>query len=181
MAIVGDFVYLPYSFITMNPYVPFSTREGLFFKKGDPLLPKEHLTIENIVKICDFRPQAMMGGEITSYQKEEIPKFVKHLSEFFPNLYAELVTQIPRMGNISLTNIGRKAYLFSLIPNVGEFVDCHKSHWCWDGEYLMSGDSKASFMLVDKFTEIKIKPTEDAVVTITDEKQVGCATKFYKS
>jgi len=180
MSLVGEYVYLPYSFITMNESVPFTQREN-FFSKGNRFLPVAHFTIENIEYICNFHPMAMMGGEITSYQKEEVPKFVKHLSEQFPELYAELCKKLPRVNEISLTNVGREAYLRTLNTNVGEFIDCHKSHWVWDGEYLISKDSKASFMLVDKFAEIRIKPNGDPTVKITDDKQVNGKTEYFKS
>jgi hypothetical protein len=34
MAIVGDFVYLPYSFITMNPYVRRQNKNGIYRETG---------------------------------------------------------------------------------------------------------------------------------------------------
>lgn len=180
IAIIGDFIYLPYAHMTMNENIPFKSKTGLF-NKGDCLLPLKEFTLENVSKICEFHPQAIFGGEIKSYQGEEIPKFIKHLSEKFPNLYKQLCDKLKRIKEISLTNIGRKAYLKTLNPFISEFVDCHKSTWKWDGEYLISTNSKASFMLIQKFSEIKIKPEENAVVTITDDNQINKDTIFFKS
>lgn len=170
LAIVGDFIYIPYAHMTANETVP------------SRLLPKEHFTLETIISICNFRPRAIWTGqEITSYQKEEIPKFVKHLSEMFPKLYNQLCEALPRIKELSLSNVGRQAYLLTLSPNVGKFIDCHKAEWVWDGSYLTSKNSRASFMLVNKFSELRIKPEGNPTVTITDEKQVNDKTKFYQS
>lgn len=180
MAIVGDFIYLPYAHMTMNENIPFQEKSG-FFLKGDCLLPRADFTIKNITSMCLFRPQAIFGGEITSYQIEQVPKFIKHLSEIMPEMYKELCEALPELKKVSLSNVGRKAYLFTLSPNAGKFVDCHGGEWLWDGTYLTSNNSKASFMLVGKFTELRIKPDDNPVVTITDENQVNDKTEFYRS
>jgi len=180
MAIIGDFIYLPYSFMTMNDDIPFKEKGG-FFAKGCCFLNKEFFNIDTVVKICTFRPQAMMGGEIKSYQKEEVPKFVKHLSEQFPDLYKELCNRLENISNISLTNVGREAYLNTLKFDVGEFKDIHGATWQWDGKYLISNNSHASFMLISKFDELRLIPREDVTVKITDDNQVSDKTIFYKS
>jgi hypothetical protein len=78
----------------------------------------------------------------------------------------------------SFTNVGRKAILDTLTPNIGKFVDTHGDGWTWDGEWLASTNSHSPFMLVKKFSEIKIKPDKGQVVKITDEKQVNSETRF---
>ena len=172
IATVGDLIYIPYSHVSMNDNVPLI--KGCFLRKED-------FTLENIVKICIFKPQAMFGGEIKSYQNKQVPKFVKHLFEKFPKLYECLCNKLPNIKEISLTNIGREALLYTLTPNMGIFKDCHSSTWIWDGEYLTSKNSRASFMLINKFDEIKVKPQDDSIVKITDDKQVNNETRFYKS
>lgn len=181
MSIVGEFVYLPYSYITMNNSVPFKLHDGIM-TSGISLIHINDFTIENIVNICEFRPRPIFGyKEIKEYQEKEIPKFIKHLSERFPNLYSELCERLPRIKEISLSNIGRKAYIKTLNPYIGEFTDIHGGKWRWDGEYLISTNSKASFMLTNKFDEIKIKPQKDSFAIITDDLQVNKDTEFYKS
>ena len=125
-----------------------------------------------------------MGGEIKSYQDESVPLFLLHLREQFKELYEQLVETYPRAAEIlsKHTNVGRKARLGSLTPNVGTFNETSSSkveaHWVWDGEYLTSVDKKTSFLIVYNFSEIRIKPSLDAVVTITDEAQVNESTIF---
>ena len=181
MAVVGEFIYLPYAHITINKTVPFKNRNN-FFSVGDSMLEMKYFTIDNIISICEFKPYTIFGDSlIVSYQKNEIPKFVKHLSEQFPDLYNELCEKLPRIKDIPLTNVGRKAYLFTLNSNIGQYVDCHNSHWIWDGQYLISHDSKASFILVDEFDEIKLKPTGNPIVDITEDAQTNKNTIYYKS
>ena len=179
MAVVGDYLFLPYSFMTLNKSIPFLAHSSLF-SGGNCFLPKTSFTIKNIINMCEYSPQALMGGEITSYQQEQIPKFIKHLSEQMPDLFEELCKEYPRAQEEveKYSYIGRKALLKTLVPNVGEFVDIHKGNWRWDGKYLISKNSKASFMLVNKFSEIRLVPDEESVVEITDDSQVGEDTVF---
>ena len=130
--------------------------------------------------MCNYRPKAMMGGEITDYQKKEVPKFIKHLSEKMPDTYKELCLKYERAAQIEkdYSYIGRKALLSTIAPNVGELVDIHKGSWAWDGKYLTSYNSHASFMLTSKFSEIRVIPSENVEIKITDDKQVNKNTVF---
>jgi len=180
MARVGDYVYLPYSLIEMNESVPFLSKSG-FMLSGNRFLLFENFTIKNIISICDFRPMALFAyEEITAYQEKSVPNFLLHLSEVFPEIYAELSTTYPRAARIvkSLTHKGREAVLKTLNPNVGAFVDIHGASWVWDGEFLTSTNSKASFMIVNKFSEIRVKPNDNCKIVITDEAQVNKDTVF---
>lgn len=181
IAVVGDYICLPYAQMAMNKEIPFINHdEG--FVSGIEFIPKEDFTVDNIIKICNFNPRALFTGEyITSYQKEVIPKFIKDLYEHSPSLYKTVCEKLPRLKEISLTDIGRKAYLNTLNTNVGVFEDIHGGIWVWDGEWLTSKNSKVHFMLVKKFEELKVKPDVDAVVEITDDNQVNKDTIFYNS
>jgi hypothetical protein len=121
-----------------------------------------------------------MGGEITCYQKEEIPKFLKHLSEKANDLFLEVIKKSEHaQSQFKLySNIGRKAILQTLTPNIGKFVDIHKGEWIWDGEWLKSTNSKASFILAKKFKELWVKPDGNVEVEITDEAQINKDTIF---
>jgi len=183
MTVIDGYVYLPYPHMNLNDKVPF-LEKGSLFNHGSDFIKTDDFTIENIVKICSYRPQALMGGEIKSYQDESVPLFLLHLREQFKELYEQLVETYPRAAEIlsKHTNVGRKARLGSLTPNVGTFNETSSSkveaHWVWDGEYLTSVDKKTSFLIVYNFSEIRIKPSLDAVVTITDEAQVNESTIF---
>jgi hypothetical protein len=179
MSEIGDYIFLPYSHMNMNENIPFFYHGGIF-TNGSYLLPKEHFTIPNIIKICEFRPYALTGGEITSYQLEEIPKFLQHLSQEYPEIFKELCNHYERAKKLSTTfsNVGRKAYLRTLTPNVSPFVDIHGGIWHWDGQYLTSNNSKMSFGLINNFTEIRLTPHPNTIVEISDDKQVNDNTSF---
>lgn len=179
MAIVGEYIFLPYAHITMNDKIPFLAKGGLF-NKENCFLKYENFTIDNIISICEFRPYAMMGGEILSYQKEVVPNFIKHLSEILPKTYQQLCLVFERAKSIvdSYSHIGRKALLETITPNAGRLIDCHKSEWVWDGEYLTSNKCRASFMLISDYSELRLKPNKGCVVEISDNSQVNENTKF---
>jgi len=186
MAEIGDYVFLPYAHMNMNEDVPFAAKGGAF-RKGSAFFPKEHFTIENIIKICDFRPQSLNlfgcgDPEIKSYQAEEIPKFLIHLSEQIPELFDDLCAAYPRAKKIvdNINYVDRKAVLATLVPNVGTFKDIHGGEWTWDGTYLTSVNSHASFLIIGRkeYSELRIKPTADAVIKITYNEQVDKNTKL---
>jgi hypothetical protein len=180
IAKIGDYIYLPYSHITMNKSVPFLEHSN-FFVSGNPFLPVEHFDLGTVKSICNFTPQAMMGGEITRYQKESVPMFIKHWGEsgLMPELYMEFMGLDSRVKEIEQSsNVGRKAILQTLNPNIGVFNDGKKETWAWDGTYLTSSNCDSDVFMIVKASEIRIKPKENSVVVVTDDRQVNKNTKF---
>ena len=173
LAFVGDYVFLPYAHMTMCKDAHFEANANLG-SNGIAFMPKEDFTIENIMTLINFRPQAFFGGTIQDYQNKVIPKFVWHLKEVVPEMFDELKELSERVREIEAkyTSVGRKAMLRTVVPNVGVFTDIHGGNWVWDGKWLTSTNSHASFMLVSDFSEIKVKPNGDHKVKITDNAQV---------
>lgn len=185
MAVIGEYVYLPHSFMAMNQKVAF-VQHDKFMQSGIPFVCLNNFTVETVRAIIEFKPRAMDGGEIRDYQKEQVPRFAMHLKEVMPDLYAEAVAQIPRLAKIvaSSTMVGRKALIHSLKPGtvVTKYHDNPKiptEHWTWDGEWLTSTDTVSVFWIT-KFTEsaVKIKPAPGEAVAITDDSQVDSDTQY---
>lgn len=184
LAVIGEYVFLPYSHMNMNKDIPFASH-GHFLSSGSHFITLNEFTPELILKMISFRPQALMGGEITSYQKEEVPKFVTHLREELPEIFAKVVALDPAVEKIAFRSpIGRKAILESLRPGVvvTKYHDNPKlntQHWTWDGEYLTSTDAGISFSIVKyESCEIKIKPAPGETVDIINMDQVDENTKY---
>jgi len=174
ISVVGDYVSLPYLYLDLHKLLPFSNKISLSVKKED-------FTIENINKIIHFIPRTLLvNEEIKEYQKEIIPKFLKHLSEELPDLFNQVITldEYAKKRFAEFTNIGRKAILETTTPNVGEFKDIHGGLWQWDGKTLKSTNSHASFLLISKFKELIVIPDEKQVIVITEENQVNENTVF---
>lgn len=96
---IGDYFYLPYSHMcnnSLNEKVKFLQRSHLF-QKGKPFIHKKDFTPKIICEIIKFKPHAMMGGEITCYQKEEIPKFIFHLQYLFPEIFEKVKQIMPEI------------------------------------------------------------------------------------
>lgn len=177
-----DYVYIPIAYLNMNKNIDFYDGGGLMSLRR-PIIKRDIFTAEFIGKqIVNFVPRAFFdNGVIEKYQKEEVPKFLIWLKELDNDLYEQVKALSPEhKGFISMTNVGRQAVLKTLNPNVGEFKDIHGGLWVWDGEYLTSYNTHASFTLVDtrEIEECRIKPKDRVIVMVTDDKQVNTNTEF---
>lgn len=178
MSYFGDYIYLPYSYINIQTSLPFKNK-GEYFVTGTPYLNKKDFNIDNIIKIINHKPMAMMGGMIIGYRKKVIPKFLIHLKEFDLNLFNLAVKKIPDILKIvkDTSNIGRKAYLYSLKPNV--VINNKGEKWQWDGRYLTCYNSKILFPVV-KYEVAKtiLTPEKNAIITIDSNDMVDDDTIF---
>jgi hypothetical protein len=184
MAIIGDYVFLPYAHMTMCEAVPFRSRSG-FFSSGDAFLSREFWTIETVLALLEHRPQAMMGGEITTYQKEEIPKFLLHLREADPEMWKQLIAVCPQY-DVAANHVGRKAILQTLKHPIQWTQSSHRGEypvrWQWDGETVTT-NSKNAFNttwagLEAESLEIKVKPKPSTVVVVKSNDWVDVDTEF---
>jgi len=140
---IGEYYYLPYSHMDMCRAVPFVQHSSLFIS-GVPFVPKNELTPERIATLVRFRPQALMGGEITTYQKEQVPKFLFHLKQQFLELYLNAAEIEPAI-KVKTTNIGEikslKATLKDIPPGTIKGYQCVRLDRLmdvisWDGTEL---------------------------------------------
>ena len=145
-----DLVYIPISYLGLNENIEFVSGGG-YFAKGRPIIKREHFNAEFISKkIINFTPYALLGGRIKYYQDKEVPKFLLWLKQLDNALYEEVKEMNPtHSGFVAMTNVGRKAILQTLNPNIGTFKDIHGGIWVWDGEYLHSNNTHASFTLIE--------------------------------
>mgnify|MGYP003132514587 CR=1 FL=1 len=174
---VGEYMCLPYSHMTLDNDL--FVQKSHLFSGGIPFIPKEQWNIESAYSLITRRPQAMMGGEIKSYQKEVVPKFCKDLQDQYPEFYQDLISKYPQVAERtdSYSYVGRKALISSLKP--GTKIRKKKEVWVWDGAYLTSTNHEILFSIV-KYDEIsvRIKPEEGESVKIENDDQVDSDTKF---
>lgn len=169
LARVVDHIWLPY------PHM------GDILKRvrgsESPFIPQAEFTPTLIAALADGRPLDWFNQEIRTYQRDVVPAFVAHLSEGYPDLLREAATLSDRIRAIlpTLTKVGRKARLHTLRPGVGTF----EGGWRWDGTH-MTATERRDFPPFTKFDaqELRIRPGPDAVVKITDDRQVSPETVF---
>jgi hypothetical protein len=158
------------------------------FHNATGYIPLEEFTPEFIHSVCTFRPQAIMGGTIQSFQDEVVPRFLAHLEEVLPEKYAEFVAAYPEF-NKEIDHVGRKAYLTTLNPSFIHYKSRSypdlNSTWYWDGEYLtyeegylngvtaFSGGSGS--YTVENYT---LKPDDKLTVKVEQNSQVNKNTVF---
>lgn len=184
IAFIGDYVFLPYPHIALNQTVPF-IKHDLYFSPGNPFIKIEDWNISTVLNIVDFKPRAMTGGIIESYQKEVVPKFIEHLREESPDMFQKLIKQRPKYDK-DPDYRGRKAYLKTLTPPVEWDVKDRKGnvemHWLWDGEKAYTEDEWAYNKLLAKLpadsVKIEVIPSDDAVIVVSDISYVNENTEF---
>lgn len=174
LAECGDYIYLPYPYL--KNYV-----NSLPFIVNEYFCDKEDFTLENILKIIRYKPQAMMGGTITKFQEEYSPKFIQHLAEEFPEIYKELISNYPEiMKNYqekAENYEGRKAYIKTL--KTGAIIKEKGNEFIWDGETLTCEDYKDYFLPFQiKQGQLILTPSETDTLEITNNNQVDSGTKF---
>lgn len=177
---VGDYIVLPYSHLHLSTEIGDGSYFNLF-SDNNVWVEKKKFTAEFInAYILEFYPQALFGGAIYSFQDKEVPKFLKHLMRFDKNLFDETLALNPVWAEKSKTfsDVGRKAILNTLNPNIGKFKDIHGGLWTYDGQFVYCGNRNASFCLVNKVKEIRLEPEYGEVVVITDDAQVNDNTEF---
>lgn len=186
LAVVGEFVYIPYAHMTMNTALPIEQHSSLFLS-GTSFIRIEQFTIETIKSIVDFRPYALMGGEITQYQLETIPKFLVHLMEEFYFLYKEFITKYPeyitKYKLVDRSYIGRTALLKTTNPYN---ISIGKDKFSWNGTCLTSIEYNTLWIDVKnsngskaiKEISVNIVPADDAVIEIENNGQVNDNTVF---
>ena len=133
------------------------------------------------ILVYDAAGYALLGGRIKYYQDKEVPKFLLWLKQLDNALYEEVKEMNPtHSGFVAMTNVGRKAILQTLNPNIGTFKDIHGGIWVWDGEYLHSNNTHASFTLIEtrEIQECRLKPNGNVAVKVCDDAQVNDNTEF---
>lgn len=182
---VGDYVLLPYAHMNMCKEVPFLSH-GSILSQGSSFIPREHWTLKTVMALLSHRPQALMGGEITSYQKEEKPKFLLHLRETDPDMWAQLIEACPQF-DVQANHIGRKAILATLNAPIvwterSKEGSGYPVTWKWDGETLetesMNVFSKTWGKVDVASVVVKAKPAARASVVIQSNDWVNARTEF---
>lgn len=182
MAFIGDYVYLPYPHMDMCKAVPF-LRHSCVFLSGSPFVPRGEWNIDTVLALVEFRPQSLMGGEITSYQKEHVPLFIQHLREQDGAMFQKLAAARPSL-NVSPNYVGREAFLVTLKAGItiGGFHKDYPVVWEWDGSKLQTNSKHAYNSTWGKVSlssfECEAIPEEGATVTVQDNSWVTESTRF---
>lgn len=186
IGIIDDMVVFPYPFIriTKAENGKYVVEEPALFSNNNSYIELEKFNSDLIYRICSYRPQALMGGEITSYQKEKVPLFLAHLQEILPEVYEKFVKDYPEFDK-EIDYVGRKALLRTIKPSEifyhsRDYPNLNNK-WYWDGEFLVYQNGYVSRVSVINDYEIetfKLKPTDKTVVKITNNEQVKEDTVF---
>jgi len=185
LGVIDNEVVFPYPFIQLKKNEQHQwiiTDPG--FGSSLTFIPRNEFNVELIQRICSFKPQALMGGTIKSYEEETIPLFLAHLKEVLPELYDQVIEFDSTLVK-TLDYVGRKALLSSLKPCVVEYQSRSNKKfnekWLWDGEHLTYQEgyiSQPNIAGIEEILSFTMKPKKDAIISITDNNQVDKDTVF---
>lgn len=170
---IGDYVFLPLPHLINYSN---SIRDRSFFKGGGDIIRKEDFTPEFIVELLKFKPRALMGGEITSYQKVEIPKFCSQLKRYMPDMFEKVKKIYPEIENRikDIDYRDKYAKVVTLLPGK---VKLSTKIVEWDGSVIRAKGDQLTFWGLSKETVI-ITPDESTYVQIVDNATVTDDTEF---
>ena len=134
----------------------------------------DELTPDNINRICTYRPRAMLGEEIKSYQTEIIPLFLRQLSKLFPEQYNAFIAAFPDYELKAPDYRGKYAKLSTCNREL-TYRGAHGNSFRFDGNELVCDKYRiGGFMPFSSsgYAQMRIPATDDMQVKITDSNQV---------
>jgi len=183
IAVIGDYVYIPFSNCDRCEGVPFYRRSNMI-TSGIPFIKKEEFTAEIVVALAKFRPYSLMGGEIKDYQKKEVPALLYEVKRAFPELYAKAAELDPSiiMKTLTLDDFSNKLIMLEDSPTGKVEVvvkdDKYKGREIieleWDGENLSGTLSVSQLLSLTNYSsltnvvfkpqrKVKIKPDQETL------------------
>lgn len=172
----GAFLTLPYVCIELQGERLVCSDPG--FGGNRLYVPLEVMTPENIKRVCEYRPYALMGGEIADYQQKTVPMFLHQLSQLFPACFKAFTMAYPDFDIKPPNWIGRYAKLETCNRKV-EYKDIHGNLFYFDGEDIVCDCYRSPFLPFDGSpTKVRITINGDMKVKITDNNQVTNETVF---
>lgn len=175
---IGEDAFLTVSYTWLEEFGGKIRCDDPHFSTNKLYISADKLTPENIKRICDFIPRAIMGGVIRDYQDKTVPMFLHQLQALFPEKYAGFQEAYPDYKIKAPDWRGRRAKLSSCNRNV-EYVDCHKNTFYFDGDYIVCDCYESSFLpFRAKRAEIRVKLSDEMEVEIADNLQVTDETVF---
>ena len=169
---VGTHMYVPQADIIPTMY-------GKDTFGAVSFLPVSDWTVENIAN-AGLNASKVHGRWSERYIKRSLTPFLKQVREATrgTDVFEKVCELYPRARElVRTTDVGRKALLRTLTPNVGEFrtSSATTDSWTWDGTYLhghMNG------LLTIAKGAARVTPDPETYVTITDDGQVNDTTIF---
>lgn len=155
----------------------YAVRECGFSTGTYSYIPLEELTVDVLNRIIKYKPTAIMGGEITDYQKTIVPNLLFEISKALPDLYEKLTAEHPEVKDIVPNFVGKFAYIHSLPDET--VLNTNNGKFVKRGEYVFCEKYKSAFLPFNANTsEVSIKITKDMLVKIENNNQVDENTIF---
>ena len=180
---IGEYVYLPYGNIDHSKGcwvkgkdeqfghkqepLPF-VRNSSFGISGIPFMKRELFDPDMVARIADWHPEALFGGEIKSYQTDDVPRFLRDLRAYDRGLFDRAVEKYPWIadrvpGNKAL--LGRKAQIGHLPSGK---VKHHSHTYEWDATTRTMTTTEDTIIMTPDPLKIVVYPNETLTVELCD-------------
>lgn len=170
-AVAGDWVIIGGMSVKLN-YSDTLSVESPGFTTNYVAIPKSEFTVDIIKKIYDARPRAFMGGEITSFTKDQLPFFFLQMKKTWREKYEEFAEAVPQVRDLVPNYVGKWAKVSTLNRNVP--VDGFE----FEGDYLVGEYTSGFLPFSARSAYIRIPITDELKVKIKDNNQVTEDTVF---
>lgn len=171
MQLTGDYVCLPYSYISDLKLDELEKGRFVLF---------ENFNVDFIQKLFTSNPRRTWGNTIIEeYAEKVLPLIAIHLREKSPDLYKAWAETYPDTADKykEQNHVGRKAKLKTI--KAGSEVKTKKGILLWDGERASFDNYEIIWSPVKtKTNKLIIIPEDDAEIQITDNNQVTSDTVF---
>lgn len=173
---IGDYIYIPLAHL--NNYV--NSIDKKLEIEEEHFIKKEKFDKTLIVQLLNYHPQALFGGEISDFQKKEIPKLVRQLKRYYNNLYKQVLKEFPSVSKY-IENIDYRkklALVKTLSPGKISLDSGGYDIGIWDGNKIILPSKAISFNKLNPDDKILIFPNDDSYVYIYDNNTVTEDTIF---
>ena len=163
---ISDHWFLPYAHMVKGIW-------GERMPLTSHFIPNKDMTTELLKRIVSARPHATLGGEISAYQHDIVPKFLSDLKTYYPDLF-DLLDEQTKSRIATISYVGRIADITTCSPGLYFFK---KEKWQWDGTSLSRNSAPMFAPCKGEWSQTCV-PETGQPVTITDNAQVTEKTKF---
>jgi len=150
--------------------------ENAGFRNGGDFIPISDITNELLYATFNYRPRAIMGGEIKDYQSKVVPDVLVSLKKCAPEIYKNFVAEHPKY-DMEPNYVGKYAYIKTMV-NGSTLIDCHGNKFILKDGKLVGRNIERGFVPFHGVMDCIVDVSETQTYKIDDNSQCNENTRF---